>query len=232
MAAMPPTAWPPPTADRPLAVLVSGGLDSAVLVAEAARAFPAVYPIYVRTGLFWEPAELKHLTRFLEAIDGPTLKPLVKLHQPVTDLYAAHWSLTAISVPDATSPDEAVFLPGRNVLLLAQPMVWCRMNQVPELALATLGGNPFPDATPRYFAAFAKAVGLAMGGRGRIITPYATLGLHKPDVVKRGAGLPLEYTFSCLAPVRDRPCGKCNKCAERQAGFRAAGVPDPTTYEN
>jgi 7-cyano-7-deazaguanine synthase len=227
---MSPSAWPPPSPDHPLAVLVSGGLDSAVLVAEAVRAYPAVFPIYVRTGLYWEPVEFEHLTRFLAAIRCPALKPLVEMSQPVADVYGSHWSLTGRSVPDDKTPDEAVFLPGRNVLLLAKPLVWCHLNQVPELALAPLGSNPFADATAEFFTAMAAVADRAMGGRVRIVTPYAALGLHKADVVRRGAGLPLEHTFSCLAPVRGRPCGRCNKCAERRAGFRDAGVPDPTKY--
>ena len=161
---------------------------------------------------------------------GPALKPVVELSQSVADVYGPHWSLTGKSVPGAETPDEAVYLPGRNVFLLAKPLVWCHWNKVPELALAPLGSNPFADASPQFFAALAGAVDLAMGGWVRVITPYATLGLHKADVVKRGAGLPLEHTFSCLAPVRGSPCGACNKCAERKAGFRAAGVADPTHY--
>jgi 7-cyano-7-deazaguanine synthase len=227
---MSPSPWPPPSPNYPLAVLVSGGLDSAVLVAEAARAYPAVFPIYVRTGLFWEPVEFEHLARFLAAIRCPALKPLVELSLPVADVYGSHWSLTGQSVPDDKTPDEAVFLPGRNVLLLAKPLVWCHLNQVPELALATLASNPFPDATATFFDPFAWIVGKAVGGQVRVVTPYAELSLHKPEVVRRGAGLPLEHTFSCLAPVRGRPCGRCNKCAERRAGFRDAGVPDPTKY--
>ena len=56
---------------------------------------------------------------------------------------------------------------------------------------------------------------------------------HNPrSLLRRGAGLPLEHTFSCLAPIDGRHCGRCNKCAERQAGFRAAGMRDPTQYAN
>ena len=72
--------------------------------------------------------------------------------------------------------------------------------------------------------------GRAVGGSVRVRRPYADLGLHKRDVLRRGAGLPLEHTFSCLRPAGGRHCGRCNKCAERRAGFRDAGVPDPTRY--
>src|SRR5438128_858126 len=106
----------------PLAVLVSGGLDSAVLLGEALTDRPAVHPIYIRTGSAWESVEMEYLHRFLEALRGPVLAPLTVLDQPVTDLYGLHWSLTGENVPDANSPDEAVFLPGRNVLLQAEAL--------------------------------------------------------------------------------------------------------------
>lgn len=222
--------WPPPTADAPLAVLVSGGLDSAILLAEAATVYPAVHPIFVRVGSLWENAELKHLKRFLYAIRSPRLKPLVELEQPVADLYGSHWSLTGVNTPDAASPDEDVFLPGRNVLLLAKPLIWCHLNRVPELATAPLAGNPFPDATPAFYDGFARSVGQAMTGRVRVSRPYADLGLRKEDVLRRGKSFPLEQTFSCIRPVDGFHCGACNKCAERMNGFANAGMRDPTEY--
>jgi 7-cyano-7-deazaguanine synthase len=212
----------------PLAVLVSGGLDSAVLLAEAARAYPAVVPVYVRVGSFWEGAEEAHLRRFLAAIAGPAVRPPVVLDQPVADLYGPHWSLTGENVPGPDTPDDAVYLPGRNVLLLAKPLLWCLLNGVPELATAPLGSNPFPDATPEFYDGFAAAVGRAVGGSVRVLRPYAELS--KTDVLRRGAGLPLGETFSCIRPVGGRHCGRCNKCAERKAGFAAAGMTDPTVY--
>ncbi len=104
--------------DSPLAILVSGGLDSAILVGDALRSGCIVYPLYVRNGLFWESVELDYLRRFLDALGTPNLLPLHILELPVTDLYPSHWSLTGRNVPDADTPDQAVFLPGRNVLLL------------------------------------------------------------------------------------------------------------------
>jgi 7-cyano-7-deazaguanine synthase len=183
---------------------------------------------YARTGLHWEAVEREYLDRFLVAIRVPVLRPLCVLDQPVTDVYGAHWSVSGEGVPGADTPDEAVFLPGRNVLLLAKPLVWCHLNGVPEVATAPLGSNPFPDATAAFFDDFAALVSRAVGGNVRVLRPYATL--HKVDVLGRGRGLPLEHTFSCIRPVRGLHCGACNKCAERRAGFRAAGVPDPTRY--
>ena len=209
-------------------MLVSGGLDSAVLLAEAVRVYPAVYPLYIRVGLLWESVERAYLERFLEAIQSPVLMPLQILDQPAADLYGHHWSVTGTGSPTAEAPNDADFLPGRNVLLFAKPLLWCLLNGVPELATAPLASNPFPDATPSFYDGFARIVGQAVEGEVRILRPYANL--HKTDVIRRGRGLPLEATFSCIRPVGECPCGTCIKCGERQRGFATAGVADPTVY--
>ncbi len=211
-----------------LAVLASGGLDSAILLGEALRTHEAVHPLYVRHGLHWEPAELQHLRRFLDAVQCQALRPLHVLEMPVADLYAAHWSITGRDVPDAESPDEAVFLPGRNVLLLAKAILWCHLRDVPAVALAPLESNPFPDATAEFFDGYQDLVNRAVGGVVRVLRPYA--GLHKTAVMRRGQGLPLELTFSCIRPVGGRHCGRCNKCAERRRAFVDAGLLDRTEY--
>ena len=77
----------------------------------------------------------------------------------------------------------------------------------------------------------ARTIGLAMGLDRPLPIETPLAGVTKGEVVRRGAGLPLELTFSCLSPTADhRHCGMCNKCAERRRGFAAAGVPDPTVY--
>ncbi|MCS6975740.1 MAG: 7-cyano-7-deazaguanine synthase [Gemmatales bacterium] len=210
------------------AVLVSGGLDSAVLAVEMTTRFASVYPIYIRSGLTWEETELAHLRQFLHLTNLPMLRQLVLLHMPVADLYGNHWSLTGRDVPDADSEDSAVFLPGRNLLLLLKAMLWCRINGVSTLALGILRGNPFPDATPAFFGSFQGAVNRGIDGNLSIVTPFSTL--DKVSVIQRGATLPLQSTFSCIQPRGGLHCGRCNKCAERQRAFRAAGVPDPTRY--
>src|SRR5688500_6061842 len=99
-------------------VLLSGGLDSCILLGHLLGAGRHVQPFYIRTGVTWEPCELAAVRHFLAAVATPRLAALVTLELPVADLYDSHWSLTGDNVPDAKSPDEAVYLPGRNALLL------------------------------------------------------------------------------------------------------------------
>jgi 7-cyano-7-deazaguanine synthase len=212
-----------------LAILISGGLDSAILLGEGLRTQARVQPIYIRSGLCWETIELAHLRRFLEAIQTAKLAPLAILEMPVADLYGKHWSMTGLDVPGAETPDEAVFLPGRNVLLLAKALLWCHLHGASQLGLGVLGSNPFPDATAGFFQEFSHAVNQAMGGKVEVWRPYA--GLHKSEVMHGGRELPLELTFSCIRPTAGIHCGRCNKCAERRKAFADAGMVDRTPYD-
>jgi len=209
-------------------VLASGGLDSCVLMAHLLRQGHGVQPFYVRCGLAWEREELLALRAFLRAVATSQLEEVVVFDLPLADLYGDHWSIDGRGVPDADSPDEAVYLPGRNALLCIKPVLWCGMHGIGQLALATLAGNPFPDATDGFFHGFETTLEQATGSRVSILHPFATL--QKADIVLLGQGLPLELTFSCIAPGDGTHCGRCNKCAERQAAFVRAGVEDRTIY--
>lgn len=214
------------------AVLYSGGLDSGILLADLA-ARGRVVPVYVDCGLTWQAAERAAAMAFSRRVarDLPVADPVV-LALPVADLYGDHWSLSGRDVPAYDSPDSAVYLPGRNALLAVKPLVWCAGHGVRRLALATLGGNPFPDATADFFRVFSRAMSLALGQEVEVQAPFATCS--KRDVMLRGRSLPLEATFSCISPAATSDgsihCGRCNKCAERRRAFAAAGLPDATPY--
>ena len=212
----------------PTAVLVSGGIDSAVLVAELCEQGSQVFPLFVRGGLIWEEAELGHLRDFLQAIARPELQPLRVLELPVRDVYADHWCTTGRGVPDDESADDAVFLPGRNLFLISKAAIWCEFNGISTLALGSLAANPFADSTPEFDELLGELIQLTLGMPLRIVRPFALF--DKAAVVRRGAVLPLEHTFSCINPVGVRHCGRCNKCAERRRGFEQAGVLDRTDY--
>jgi 7-cyano-7-deazaguanine synthase len=212
----------------PVAVLVSGGPDSAILVGELASTSPRVVPIYVRFGMIWEKAEEAALRRFLKALNATVVAPLQVFEMPLGPVYGKHWSTTGHSVPDAQSQDSAVYLPGRNLLLLAQASIWCNLNGIEFIALGLLKSNPFPDSSDEFFASCEAAINIAQGSRLRFVRPYASL--TKSDVLRHGRSMPLEHTWSCMRPVKGLPCGQCNKCAERQKAFAQAGISDPTTY--
>ncbi|WP_076343700.1 7-cyano-7-deazaguanine synthase [Paludisphaera borealis] len=219
-----------PEAEAPMiAVLISGGIESAVLCGEFVRSRRRVQPIYIRCGLDWEDVELAAARAYLKAIACDRLEPLVVLDEPIRDVYGPHWSTDGgVDVPGAETPDEAVYLPGRNLLLTVKSALWCRLRNVHELALGSLGSNPFSDSTPEFFQGLETVLGQALSGSPRLIRPFSRL--HKSDVVARGDGLPLHLTFSCIRPDAGLHCGVCNKCAERRDGFRDANRPDRTRY--
>jgi len=217
-------------------VLISGGLDSAVLLAhEAERG--RVHPVYVSVGLAWEAAELAMLTRLLASrLFGDRVAPLARLEFSMRDVYAStHWAIQG-RPPAYDTPDEDVYLAGRNVVLLAKAGVFCAERHLTRVALGPLSGNPFPDATPAFFAAMGRALTLGLDAPLEVVTPFATL--HKDDVIRRGTalGVPLVHTLSCMQPIdgvddgAPRHCGRCSKCRERRDAFRAAETVDPTDY--
>lgn len=217
----------------PAAVLLSGGLDSAVLLGEEA-AVRAVQPIYVSVGLSWEPAERTAVRRFLDAAPLPPLRPLASLTVDMSDVYSPqHWARTG-RPPGYHTPDEEVYLPGRNVILFSKAAVFCAAAGISRIVIGTLGHNPFPDATPAFRETMAAALSLGLAHRLEIEAPYA--GLSKADVIRRGQQLriPLELTLSCMNPNPGagpaRHCGRCSKCRERHDAFVEAGVADPTDY--
>ncbi len=168
------------------------------------------------------------LAGFFEGGGHGELDELRVFDLPLADLYGDHWSIAGRDVPDAESPDEAVYLPGRNALLCIKPVLWCGMHGIGRLALATLAGNPFSDASDEFFHRFEAALAQASGNHVSIQHPFAAL--RKADVVLLGEKLPLKLTLSCIAPDGGLHCGRCNKCAERQGAFAEAGVCDPTEY--
>ncbi|MCC7083689.1 MAG: 7-cyano-7-deazaguanine synthase [Pirellulales bacterium] len=211
-----------------IGVLVSGGLDSAILVSYLLDRGERVRPIYVTGDLYWQETELACLKGYLQAIARPELASLIVLEVPMADLYADHWSTSGRNVPDAATPDEAVYLPGRNLLLSVKPALWCQMHGIGRLAIGVLSSNPFDDTSDRFFAAL-EAV-LANLGQPPITIERPFGVMSKQQVMELGRKYPLELSFSCIAPIRGLHCGKCNKCAERRAAFHAAELVDLTTY--
>ena len=190
-----------------------------------------VHPIYVSAGLAWETSELAALDRLLaRAPFSGQIAPLARLSFTVADLYPpTHWALRG-EPPAFDTPDEDVYLTGRNVALLSKAAIYCAQHEIGRIALGPLAGNPFPDATPQFFDAMARALSLGLGHQVVIDAPFTSM--DKRDVIRLGVELrvPLELTMSCMNPQGERHCGRCSKCRERRDGFAEAGVADPTRY--
>lgn len=236
---------------RPV-VLFSSGLDSAVLLLQTARRYGIAQPLYVRSGLAWEDGELTMAERFLASLRtgppglaGPATSgvlPLVVLHVDMRDVYTStHWAVRG-EAPAFDTPDEDVYLEGRNVVLLSKAAVFAARAGCHKIVIGPLADNPFPDARPEFFAAMSRALSLGLDSSIDIEAPL--LALHKADVIRLGveAGVPFELTLSCMQPAPGPPapgppapdplrhCGRCSKCRERRDAFREAGITDPATY--
>lgn len=211
-----------------VAILTSGGLDSMTLVAELARTSRRVVPIYVRQGLRWETAERYWLARWLKSFPKTHVGPLVTLALPIAEVYGPHWSTRGHVTPSASDPDEAVYLPGRNLLLTVKAAVYCATHRIPVLALGTLKGNPFPDATVGFRRELSAVLSRGLGRRVAVTAPLADR--RKAQLIRRWRSLPFALTFSCINPGGRIHCGRCQKCGERRSAFATARVPDPTTY--
>jgi len=153
----------------------------------------------------------------------------------MTDVYPAfHWARKG-DAPSYHTPDEDVYLPGRNIVLLGKAGVFCAAAKLDRLVIGTLDHNPFPDATPEFRSAMMEALSLGLAHPIEIAAPYARA--EKAEVVARGqrAGVRLDLTLSCMNARTNgdrfpRHCGVCSKCRERHDAFLQAGVDDPTDY--
>lgn len=215
-------------------VLLSGGLDSAVLAAHEAQT-ARVLPVYVGVGLAWETAEVAMVEQLLRApVFRDRVAPLARVEFTMRDVYPpTHWAIQG-RPPAYDTPDEDVYLTGRNLVLLTKAGVIAARHAAHRIALGPLAGNPFPDARPAFFSAMAEALSLGLDHPIAIATPFLTW--QKEAVIKRGVelGVPLELSLSCMNPVvtggLPEHCGLCSKCRERRDAFAAAGVSDPSRY--
>ena len=213
-----------------IAVLCSGGLDSAVLLAWCSERYAEVVPIFMECGLRWEAAEWRTFNLFLSRSKLSNLRTAQKLRLDFRDIYGSHWSVDPTqSVPGRGAAWDSVYLPFRNLALLSKAAAYAADNGLTAVALGILKGNPFHDSTAGFLKSLESAVSSAAGRRIKLLAPFR--GLRKHQVILLGRRLPLENTLSCIDPQAMRHCGRCTKCHERQEGFRLAQAADSTRYE-
>jgi 7-cyano-7-deazaguanine synthase len=213
------------------AVLFSGGLDSAVLLAHEIHSGVTALPIHVRSGFAWEDDEATAIARLLSTAPfaGQCQTPAT-ISVDMRDVFpSSHWAVRG-SAPAYDTPDQDVYLEGRNLTLLSKTAILCARRSIPRIVLGPLAGNPFPDARPEFFDAIARALSLGLDYEFSVAAPFVTM--TKGEVVRLGRqlGVPFRLTLSCMSPVDGQHCGRCSKCRERQDAFRAAVIEDPTSY--
>lgn len=210
-----------------IAVLTSGGLDSSILLADLSKT-SRTHPIYVRSGLRWENEELKALHNFIDSIGNSQISDIVVLSLDAQSIYGhTHWSVKG-AVPNYDAPDQDVYLPGRNIILIGLATVWASLNNVDTIFLGSLKGNPFTDATDEFIKNYTDVLNSGLKNEIAIKAPYREK--NKVELIQEFQHLPLDKTMTCIQPINMIHCNSCNKCKERRQAFEDAGIQDTTKY--
>ena len=223
----------------PAVVLVSGGMDSAVVVALAREAGFSVHALSVRYGQ-------RHVSE-LDAADRVSAMLGAVAHKTVDiDLRSIGGSALTDDIDVPTDDDGHVigegipstYVPARNTLMLSAALGWAEVLGARDIfcGVNAVDYSGYPDCRPEFIAAFEALANLATkagveGTRFRIHAPL--MRLSKADIAREGQRLGVDFsqTVSCyLADAEGRACGHCDACRLRADGFKAAGLPDPTRY--
>jgi len=229
--------------ERELAiVLVSGGMDSCVTVAMAARDHDLAL-LHVNYGQRTEERELR---AFREIADHYRVqKHLVVSIEHLKVIGGSALTDATIAVPegaplqtpssDPKAPSIPVtYVPFRNAHLLAIAVSWAEVIGATRIYIGAVeeDSSGYPDCRETFYQAFNRAIeaGTRPETRIEIVTPL--IHMKKGEIVKKGVelGAPLHLTWSCYQGS-EKACGRCESCLLRQKGFREAGVKDPISYE-
>lgn len=215
-------------------VLLSGGMDSAAVVALAQEQGFAVHALSVRYGQ-------RHTSELDAAARVATAQGVIAHKVVDVDLRSIGGSaLTAdIDVPDAGGDGIPVtYVPARNTIMLSLALGWAEVIGANDLfcGVNAVDYSGYPDCRPEFVRAFEVLANLATkaGVEGAGLRVHAPLQfLSKADIVRKGVRLGVDFglTVSCYRADTDgRACGHCDACRLRAAGFTDAGIPDPTHY--
>jgi 7-cyano-7-deazaguanine synthase len=216
-------------------VLLSGGLDSATVLAMARAQGFACHALSVDYGQRHH-AELAAARRVAQALGAQEHRTIA------IDLAAFGGS--ALTDPGIAVPQQpgigipATYVPARNTIMLSLALAWAEVLQAQDIFIGVnaVDYSGYPDCRPAYIEAFERMANLATKAavEGRAMTIHAPL-LHfsKGEIIRQGVAFGVDYaqTVSCYqADEAGRACGVCDSCRLRRAGFAAANVPDPTPY--
>jgi 7-cyano-7-deazaguanine synthase len=217
-------------------VLVSGGLDSATCLAIARSEGYECHALSLAYGQR-HTAELDAAARVAAALGA------VEHRVMTVDLAAFGGSaLTdpAIAVPESAGEDVPVtYVPARNTVFLSFALAWSEVLGAHDIFIGVnaVDYSGYPDCRPEYIAAFEHMANLATRAATEGLQPLfirtPLIQLSKADIIRQGRTLGIDYsiTVSCYqADEAGRACARCDACRLRQAGFDAAGMPDPTRY--
>ena len=221
-------------ATRRAVVLVSGGMDSAVVLAIAREQGFEPYALSVRYGQR-HTSELDAAANVARTLGAAAHKTVV------VDLRTIGGSALTddIDVPESGGPGIPVtYVPARNTIMLSLALGWAEVLGAADLfcGVNAVDYSGYPDCRPEFIAAFDKLANVATkaGVEGAGLRVHAPLlHLSKADIVREGLRLGVDFaqTVSCYQADADgRACGHCDACRLRSEGFAAAGVEDPTRY--
>lgn len=218
-------------------VLVSGGLDSATTLAIAREQGYACYVISFDYGQRHK-CELEAAHQVTQSLEVKEHK-LLRLN--MDDLGGSALTDNSIAVPVGGLQEgiPVTYVPARNTVFLSLALGWAEVLDAEAIFIGVnaVDYSGYPDCRPEYIEAYQRMADLATrrGVEGRPIRIEAPLiRLSKAEIIRQGQRLGVDYalTLSCYAPdAQCRACGRCDACRLRQAGFEAAGVPDPTHYQ-
>jgi 7-cyano-7-deazaguanine synthase len=217
-------------------VLVSGGLDSATVLAIARAEGYETYALSVAYGQR-HAAELDAAVRVAQRLGA---KDRRQMQVNLDAVGGSALTDRSIAVPEAPGSGIPItYVPARNTLFLALALGWAEVLGARDLFIGVnaVDYSGYPDCRPEFVQAFETLAGLATkagleGASFRIHTPL--IRLSKADIIRRGAELGVDFaeTVSCYqADAEGRACGRCDSCRIRSEGFAAAGIADPTRYQ-
>jgi 7-cyano-7-deazaguanine synthase len=213
-------------------VLLSGGMDSCVCAALAARDFSAA-AVHISYG---QRTQERERQSFLAICDRLRIHDRLVVRNPALQAIGGS-ALTDpdIAVPESAMPGHGIpvtYVPFRNAHFLAVAVSWAEVLGAEKVYIGAVEQDSagYPDCRPAYYRAFNEVVKTGTkDGRIEIVTPL--IGLRKSEIVSLGLelGAPFDLTWSCYSR-EDRACGVCDSCMLRLRAFQQAGVADPIPY--